>query len=301
MNPITKSIILSPVNLLYDISPTAALKLLYRIKQKRKLDLNNPQSYSEKLQWIKVYYKNPLLTKLVDKYTVRGCVKKKCPEILVPLLWQGFDARDIPWKKLPEKFVIKVTHGSGFNIICTDKDKIDKEDVVAKTDKWLKSKFIKCYGEWFYGVERPRIIIEQYLENGTGDVPEDYKIMCFDGHPQYIVVDTDRYKGHKRNLYNTDWTFRSDVSLGFPNDVAIVPPSSEITSKLLKYAEELSKGFPHVRVDLYIVNNRIYFGEMTFTNGAGFDRVKPVEFDLEMGKHFILPQRNGNNRRDKVK
>ena len=113
MNPIIKSLILSPINLLYDISPKAALQLLYRIKQKRKLNLDNPRTYTEKLQWIKLYYKNPLLTKLVDKYTVREYVKKKCPEILVPLLWQGFDARDIPWDQLPEKYVIKVTHGNG--------------------------------------------------------------------------------------------------------------------------------------------------------------------------------------------
>lgn len=118
LTPLAKSAILTPLNILYDISPKAALKILFRLKHSQKLDLKNPKTYSEKLQWIKLYYKNPLLPKLVDKYTVRQYVEEKCPEILDKLIWQGFDPESIPWNKLPEKCVIKVTHGSGLNIIC---------------------------------------------------------------------------------------------------------------------------------------------------------------------------------------
>lgn len=288
MNPITKSIILSPINLLYDISPETALRLLFRIKHGYSLNLKFPKTYSEKLQWIKLNYKNKLLPKLVDKYAVREYIGEKCPEILVPLLWQGFDANNIPWESLPQKFVIKVTHGSGFNIICNDKSKFDKSDAIIKINKWLKAKFIKCYGEWFYGIEKPRIIIEQFLENGTGNVPEDYKIMCFSGMPEYIIVDTDRFSGHKRNVYDVNWNLRDEVNMGFPNDKPIIPPSNEISKKLLEYARILSHGFPHARVDLYIVDKQIFFGEITFTNGAGFDKITPKEFDLEMGNKLLL-------------
>ena len=195
--------------------------------------------------------------------------------MLVPLLWEGKNPDDIPWDSLPDRFVIKVTHGSGFNIICKDKAAFDREDAKRKLRTWLRAKFIKCYGEWFYGVEPPRIIIEEFLDCGTGEVPEDYKIMCFSGKPHYINVDTDRYSGHKRNLYNVDWRFREEVTQEYTQDKPITPPPQEISDQLLHYAEVLSAGFPHVRVDLYIVKGKIYFGEMTFTNGAGFDRICP--------------------------
>jgi hypothetical protein len=293
MDNLQKSLILFPVNVLYLISPKLALKLLFRLKQGYRLNLNNPNTYNEKLQWMKLNYKNPLITKLVDKYTVRDFVAGKCPEILNKLLWQGFDAKEIPWDTLPEKFVIKVTHGSGFNIICTDKDSLDKNKCVKKLNKWLKAKFIKCYGEWFYGVEKPRIIIEEYLDTGTGIVPTDYKVMCFDGEPKFFVVDTDRFTGHKRNVYDIEWNFLEGVSMDFPNDEPMDAPTGEVTRKLLYYARTLSEGFPHVRIDLYVVKDEIFFGEMTFTNGAGFDRFRPYRFDAELGELFNINSERG--------
>lgn len=289
MNTITKNLILAPLNLLFCINKEVTLRILFRLQQGYKLDLKNPSTYSEKLQWIKLYYKNPIITKLVDKYLVREYVSRRCPELIVPILWHGFDPRDIPWDALPEKFVIKVTHGSGFNIICKDKNKINTKKVEKKLKIWLKTKFLKCYGEWFYGVEKPRIIIEKFLDCGTGDVPVDYKVMCFSDKAKYIIVDTDRFTRHKRNVYDINWRFIEGVTLGFPNDQPISPPN--MLDSLLEYAEILSKGFPHVRVDFYIVNGRIYFGEMTFTNGAGFDRIVPYEFDLELGSLLELPKR----------
>lgn len=286
MNNNVKNLILSPLNLLYRVSPTATLKILFRLKNGYKLNLKKPTTYNEKLQWVKVNYKNPIITKLVDKYTVRNFIHEKAPELLTQLYWNGFDANEIPWDELPDKFVIKVTHGSGFNIICKDKSKLNKEECVNILNKWLKVKFLRCYGEWFYGVERPRIIIEEFLDCGTGKEPEDYKIFCFDGVPKFVIVDTDRFVGHKRNVYDTEWNFRERTTLNFPNDIPMEKPQK--LDELLKYAELLSKGFPHVRVDLYIVNEKIYFGEMTFTNGAGFDRIQPREFDVELGNMFTL-------------
>ena len=155
----TKNVLLAPFNLLYKISPELELKLLFRIKQGYRLNLKNPTTYNEKIQWIKLYDKNPLMPKCVDKYMVREYIEKiGCENILNDILWNGFNPDDIPFEKLPNKFVVKVTHGSTFNIICTDKTKLEIEDSKKKLKKWLKEKFIPCYGEWFYGIEKPRII-----------------------------------------------------------------------------------------------------------------------------------------------
>lgn len=282
----TKNIILFPLNFLYGFSPSTVLKILFRLKVGYKLDLKKPTTYNEKVQWIKLNYKHPLLTKLVDKYTVREYVVEKAPEILNILIWQGFDANAIPWDNLPDKFVIKVTHGSGFNIICTDKKALDREAAIKKLKGWQKEKFLRCYGEWFYGVEKPRIIVEKFLDAGEGKIPEDYKILCFNGTPRFVRVDTDRFSSHKCNVYDLDWNFKKDVTMGFPNDKPIQKP--EKLDELLKYARILSEGFPHVRVDLYVVKGKVYFGELTFTNGAGFDRILPYSFDEEMGKFIKL-------------
>ena len=286
MKTSAKNLLLFPLNLLYRISPALTLKIVFRFKTGQKLDLKNPTTYNQKLQWVKLHYKHPLLTKLVDKYTVRDFIAQKAPEILVPLLWQGFDANDIPWDDLPDRFVMKTTHGSTFNIICKDKSKLDREECVKKLNGWLKEKFLRCYGEWFYGVEKPRIIIEEFLDAGDGKEPEDYKIFCFDGKPHFVIVDTDRFIGHKRNAYDLEWNFREGTTLNFPNDAPMKKP--EKLDELLKYATLLSEGFAHVRVDLYLVGGKVYFGELTFTNGAGFDKIRPIEFDLELGSLFHI-------------
>ena len=281
-----KNIVLAPLNILYKLSPALTLKILFAIKNGYRLNLKNPKTYNEKLQWVKVNFKHPLLTKLVDKYTVREYVMAKAPELLTKVYWSGFDAKEIPWDDLPNKFVIKVTHGSGFNIICKDKNKINKNECIFKLNNWLKEKFLRCYGEWFYGVEEPRILIEEFLDAGDGKVPEDYKIFCFDGEPRFIAVDTDRFTNHKRNIYDLEWNFMKGVTLNFPNDNPLQVP--EKLEELITYAKLLSQGFPHVRVDLYIVKDKVYFGEMTFTNGAGFDKIKPKEFDEKLGELFKL-------------
>lgn len=276
-----KNLLLSPINLLYDISPEYAIRFLFFLKTGEVLNIHDPKGYNEKLQCVKLFYKNQLITKLVDKFHVREYVGKICPEILNELYWYGFNASDIPWDSLPEKFVIKVTHGSGFNIICKDKKSLDINKVKANLNRWLNSRFLKCYGEWFYGVEKPRIIIEEFLSNDNASIPEDYKILCFNGKPAYIIVDSDRFTNHKRNVFDLQWNFMSNVTMNFPNDVPQKMPAQ--LNELLYYAAKLSQGFPHVRVDFYIIKERIFFGEMTFTNGAGFDKIYPHEFDLKLG------------------
>lgn len=288
MNYKLKQLLLKPMDFLYKINPELEIKLMYRIQQGKKLNLENPTTYNEKIQWLKLNYRDGLIPKLVDKFTVRQFVSDNGLEcILNEIYWQGFDPSQIPYDKLPNKFVMKTTHGSGFNIICIDKNELNYKKTNKVLNTWLKTEFIPAYGEWFYGVERPRIIIEKYLEGESGKIPEDYKILCFDGVPKYIRVDTDRYGKHKTNVYDLNWNLLDDVTLEHPNDTPIDKPL--LLDEMIDIARKLSEGFPHVRIDLYTVNHKIYFGEMTFTNGSGFDKIKPHEFDLELGSYIKLP------------
>ena len=288
MNNITKSIILTPLNILYKISPRATLKIVFRIKQGYPLNLSIPKTYNEKLQWIKLYDRNELMPKCCDKYTVRQYVKEQgCEKILNHLLWQGFIPEEIPFKKLPEKYVIKVTHGSTFNIIQDGNKLISSQEVIKKCHKWLKTKFLPCYGEWFYGIEKPRIIIEDYIESHDDEQLRDYKVFCFNGIPRLIRIDTDRFTNHKMDFYDINWNKISDAGMGYPtSDREFLRP--ECLDELLKYATILSKPFHHARTDFYIVDNRIYFGEITFTNGAGFDKFSSYDFDLMLGNWLKL-------------
>lgn len=287
MNTLQKNIILFPFNVLYKINPKLELKLMFKIKQKYSLNLKKPKTYNEKLQWIKLYDKNELMPLCCDKYEVRNFVESEgCSEILNELYWSGFDPKEIPYDKLPNQFVIKVTHGSTFNIIIKNKNEIDKADIEKKLTKWLKAKFISCYGEWFYGKVKPRIVVEKYLEDKSGELL-DYKVFCFNGKAKLIDVHSGRFGAHKRNIYDLNWNFLDDVYFKYPHDKVIERPQK--LPEIIKYAEKLSQKFNHARVDFFIVNDKVYFGEITFTNGAGFDHIEPYSFDLQMGKWLNLP------------
>ncbi|MBE5772786.1 MAG: glycosyltransferase [Clostridiales bacterium] len=288
MNNLTKNIILAPFNLLYKVSPALTLKLLFRLKQGYPLDLRSPKTYNEKLQWIKLYGRNPLMPKCCDKYTVRQFVEDRgCGDILNRLIWQGFDPKDIPFDALPEKYVVKVTHGSTFNIIQDGTKAITREEIIEKCEKWLKARFLPCYGEWFYGIEKPRVIVEDFIESCDDAQLRDYKVFCFNGIPRMIRVDTDRFTGHKTDLFDTDWNMIEGVELGFPSSGRTFERPACLEA-LLERAAQLSKPFHHARVDFYITGDRFYFGEITFMNGAGFDRFSSYDFDLKMGSWLDL-------------
>lgn len=255
------------------------------------LNLNNPHTYNEKLQWIKLYDRNPLMTKCCDKYAVREYVESKSlSSILNRLLWQGFDPADIPFDNLPDKFVVKVTHGSTFNIICTDKSKLDREDVVRKCRTWLKAKFLPCYGEWFYGVERPRVIVEEYLEEGDGSLLRDYKVFCFNGTPRLVSVYSDRGVDCHQDIYDIRWNLLSDFVGSYPQSGEELP-EPVCLERMLSAASRLSGDFTHARVDFFIVKGRLIFGEITFTSGAGFSRFGTFKLDEQMGDWLKLPER----------
>lgn len=288
MNNLLKNVILLPFNLLYKVSPEWDLKILFFLKQHYALDLKNPKTYNEKLQWIKLYDKNPLMTKCCDKYAVREYVKQQgCEDILNHLIWQGFDPGEIPFSKLPKKYVIKVTHGSTFNIIQNGELQITQNEIISRCRKWLKAKFLPCYGEWFYGVERPRVIVEDFIESADDTQLRDYKVFCFNGHPKMIRVDTDRFTNHKMDFFDCNWNRINNAGMGYEiSGRAIEKPIC--INRVLDYAAKLSAPFKHARVDFYIVKDKIYFGEITFTNGAGFDRFSSYDFDIMVGNWLNL-------------
>ena len=290
MNTVTKNIVLAPFNILYKIAPALELKLMFKLKQGYSLNLKNPKTYNEKLQWIKLYDKNEWMPKCCDKYAVREYIEKMgCTELLNTLYWHGTNPDSIPYDDLPNKFVIKVTHGSTFNIIVTDKSKLNKDETKKKLQQWLNAKFIPCYGEWFYGKIPPQIIIEQFLEDGHGNDLYDYKVFCFNGKAKLVDVHCGRFGTHKRNIYDMNWNLQK-VNFKYDNFDGVEKP--EVFDELIEKAELLSSTFHHARVDFFIVNKKIYFGEITFTNGAGFDRITPYEFDEKMGDWLKLPIRS---------
>lgn len=290
MDNITKNILLSPFNLLYRVSPKLCLKILFKLKTGKRLDLKNPVTYNEKLQWIKLYDKNKLMPKCCDKYAVRQYVETKgCGEILNDLIWEGGNPDNIPFDNLPDQFVIKVTHGSTFNIICTNKESLNKDKIISNLKKWLKADFLKCYGEWFYGIEEPRIIIEKYLKNEEGPL-YDYKFFCFHGEPKLVYVDTWRDNKHSINAYDTSFNLLPDVKLGYDNDLKAKIEKPENFEEMLEYSKILSKDFMHVRVDFYSVNGKTIFGELTFTKSAGFGKITPASFEKKMGSWIQLPK-----------
>lgn len=272
------------------------IKIQYKIKTGRRLNLKKPQRYSEKLQWYKLYYRDEIMTKCADKYSVREYVKDKGLENILNKLYFVYDnVEQIEFDKLPKKFVIKTTNGSGTNILCKNKNEISKNDIKEKLNKWLSRDYYSAGREWAYKDIVPKIIIEEYLEDKSNNFEgiNDYKFLCFNGVVKYIVLDVDRNIDHKRNIYDVNWKL-IDVSTDHNNiDIEIEKP--EGLDKMLKVANTLAKDFPCVRVDLYWVNSRVYFGELTFYPWTGYVNFNPDEFDYKLGKEFTLPIRKINS------
>lgn len=266
------------------------IKIQYKIKMGRKLDLNNPYRFSEKLQWYKLNYRNDLMTICADKYGVREFVKQKgLNNILVKNYGVFKNASEINFDELPEKFIVKTTNGSATNFICKNKKTFDNNKVVETLNEWSGRNIFASGREWSYKNIDPQIIVEELLEDKTNEFDgiNDYKIMCFDGKAEFIVLDVDRNIGHKRNIYTKEWV-KINVSTDYPNINREVEKPTKL-NEMITIAELLSKDFPFVRVDLYLVNEKIYFGEMTFYPWTGYIQFHPDAFDFTIGEKFKLP------------
>lgn len=262
------------------ISPTLNTKLRYKRVFNKKLDLDQPKTFNEKILWLKVnnYNNNPLVIKCADKYLVREYVTECGLEnILIPLIGVYDSAYDIKWKDLPRKFVLKWNYGATMNIICSDKEKTDEKKMIEKLDSWKNVKYWLPFAEMQYKEIKKKIICEEFVESDSldGDLP-DYKIFCFNGKPMCTMVCTGRTNGSdsvhaKYVLFDIDWKVLPYSEYAIKNAGNINIPKPDGLDYAIRCAEILSRPFPFVRADFYIVNKKVYFGELTFTPAGGMD------------------------------
>lgn len=260
---------------------------LYEYHLGRKLDWKNLKRYTEKMQWKKLYFINPLEKIASDKYAVRDWITKKVgSEYLIPTLgvWDKFE--DIDFDKLPQRFVLKTTHSSANIIIVKDKDKLDKEYASLMFKLWLSVDYAYASFEMNYKDIPRRIIAEEYMQDASGELP-DYKFMCFDGKPYCCWIDKGRFTNHTRDIYDMNWELLPWTE-HFPNSGELTPKPKNY-NKMIELATILSQGFSHVRVDLYNIDGKIYFGELTFCESSGFCAFSPDEYDYILGDMWNLP------------
>ena len=267
------------------------LKIAFQIKMGKSLDLIHPKSFNEKLQWLKLYDRNPYYTNLVDKYEVKPIVEKIIgKDYIIPTLgvWEHFD--EIEFDKLPNQFVLKCTHDSGGLVVCKDKRKLNIKKAKKTIEQCLRNNFFWGMREWPYKNVKPRIIAEQFMEDEQTQELRDYKFFCFDGVVKALFIATDRMKeGEDTKFDFFDENFNHlPFTNGHPN-AEILPQRPVCFDEMKVLAEKLSKGIPHVRVDLYEVNGRVYFGEMTFFHWSGFTPFVPEDWDLIFGDWINLP------------
>ena len=282
---------LASKNLIH-ISDKNYLERLYKKRMHKELNLENPKTFNEKLQWLKLYDRKLEYIKMVDKYEAKKYVENLIgKEYIIPTIGIYDKFEDIDFEKLPNQFVIKCTHDSGGIVICKDKNTFNKKEAKKKIQRALKRNYYYSKREWVYKEIKPRIIIEEYMVDESGLELKDYKIFCFNGEPKFIQVDFDRFSTHKRNIYTLDWKLLN-FSIEYPSDLNRTINKPINLKKMIQFAKELSKNIPHVRVDFYSINEKIYFGELTFYHGAGYERFKPIEWDKKMGDMIKLPEKN---------
>ena len=267
--------------------------LSYRYKNKFGVNpnLDEPKSYNEKLTWLMLNWNNQKAKNCADKYLVRDYVEKKVGGQILNELYQVVDNVDeINFATLPNKFVIKSTQGCGMNYICSDKSQLTKEEILKGLKGYTNLNYYYYKSrELIYKDMKPKIIIEKFLGD-VDRVPRDYKIYCFNGKPFMIQVDIDRFKNtHRENYYDLDWNLLDVEDLDCPSDPLQIEEPPIVLAEMLKYAEVLADDFPQVRVDFYVVEGKVIFGELTFSTASGTTNWNPKEYDTFLGRKFELP------------
>lgn len=262
------------------------LNIHYRASFKKNIDWNNPSSFNEKLQWLKVYDRKDIYSKLVDKYEVRNIIKSKIGEdYLIPLLgvWESFD--EINFDNLPNQFVLKCTHDSGSVIICKDKTKFDRERAKKKINEWMSINYYWKKREWPYINIKPRIIAEELMLDESSQELKDYKFFTFNGEPRFLYIASDRNKENedvKFDYFDIDFQ-RINVRQSAHENSNYIFSKPEKFEEMIEISKILSKGIPQVRMDFYVVNGKIYFGEYTFFHHSGLVPFIPESFDYVLG------------------
>lgn len=267
------------------------LKIKFYKIFKRKLDLSNPKTFNEKLQWLKLYDRKDIYTTMVDKYEVKKYVSNIIgEEYVVPILgiYDNFD--EINFDELPNQFVIKCTHDSGGLVIVKDKNKFDVDSARKKINECLKKNFYYIFREWPYKNVKPRILIEEYMVDESGYELKDYKFFCFNGKVKLLFIASDRNSNKETKFDFYDENFKHlPFTNGHPNSKRNIKKPKNY-DKMKELAERLSGNLPQIRVDFYNINGRIYFGELTFYHWSGFVPFTPVEWDYRLGELIKLPK-----------
>ena len=293
-DPMTRLNILSHYKLLTWMSSETFLRKAFRYSMGRELDLENPVTYTEKLQWLKLYDHRPEYTRMVDKYGVKQYVAERLgEEHVIPVLGVWERAEDIDFDSLPQRFVLKTTHDSGGIVVCKDKSKLDIEAARKRMKRFLKRDYYEHKREWPYKDVKPRIMAEKYMEDTRQGELRDYKFFTFGGEPRVLYIAQGRGKGGETVADFFDMDF-NHLPFTIDHDMADVPPEKPVQFEEMKrMAALLSQGTPQLRVDFYEVDGQIYFGEMTFFHCSGLNPFHPEEWDRIFGDWVTLPPRRG--------
>lgn len=282
------------LNMLKFLPDKSMLKLQYRIKTGRKLNLKSPKRYTEKIQWYKLNYRTPLMTKCSDKYEVRSYVEEKnLSKYLTDLYGVYESVEDINFELLPNSFAIKYTNGSGANYFVHNKKNEDIEKIKELVNNWVEAKQSDYGREWSYYNVKPRIIVEELIERDDNNDLPDYKFFCFDGKVKYLYTMVDYVDNHENgrcSFFTPDFVQLPYRRSEYKEINREIPKPSEF-QEMIEIAEILSADFPHVRVDLYNIKGRVIFGELTFYNASGYTIFTPDEFDFILGNEFNLPKK----------
>lgn len=267
------------------------IKVFWKQMMGYPLDLKHPKTFNEKLQWMKLYDRNPQYTELVDKIKVKQWVADRIgAEHVIPTLAVFDCIEDIRLDELPNSFVLKCNHDSGGIAICKDKRTFGFQAAKEKLAGHLDRNFFWEYREWPYKNIEKKLFAEEYIADNPDEDLVDYKIFTFGGEPKLIEIDFDRFTNHKRNLYDTSWNY-IDAQILYPSQKERIFEKPEQLEEMLDLSRKLSKGFRHVRTDFYIARGQVYFGEMTFIHGAGTERIDPKELDFLMGSWIDISDR----------
>ncbi len=266
------------------------LQLLYKLKMGHSLNLNNPKLFTEKLQWLKLYNRDPQYTIMVDKYSVKQFVADLVgKKYVIPTIGIWDNVESIDWDSLPKKFVLKTTHGGGGSgvYICKDKELFNREEAVRKLKQSMRSDIYRKLREWPYKNVPHRVMAEKYIEDRNGDL-SDYKFFCFNGEPKVMLVASNRFTDHNFTYFDMDFN-KLDITSVAGSQAVVIPKKPDCFAEMKELAACLSRGLPHVRVDLYASFGRVFFGELTFFDSSGFDNMSSEEWDMKFGKWLQLP------------
>ena len=281
---------LNKLGLLRWLNDETFLRLDYRLKLGRKLNLQNPQTFNEKLQWLKLYDRRPEYVTMVDKIAVKDYVASRIGyEYIIPTLGVWNRPEDVDWDSLPNQFVLKWNHDSGSIVICKDKNTFDRDAAMEKLSYGAKVNGFWFGREWPYKGVKPVLLAEKYMEDESSSVLVDYKFMCFNGQSRCCFTCTNRFseEGLKVTFYDNDWNIMP-FERSHPRETTPLPKPYSY-EKMKAAAEKLSEGLPFARIDFYEINKQPYFGEITLYPGSGYEAFQPEEWDYKLGSWITLP------------